>query len=199
MGKRMDTAATIDSGTGLFSKICLSAFDIVVPFECRMCGRRCRRYVPSISEQGIGEIARFLGRDHDELYREYRERFRQNMTTRPESCLFLGRDNRCGIYGHPRRPSVCALYPFSYGGANVEDCPGLREHREILTHLQSGRRILAVYDSSFCPDRTRRPIPDARRPDTWRRFLRANPSPLLQQRFLDCNGMGEHLPFPITH
>ena len=190
----MGTLATIDPGTGLFSKICMEAFDIVVPFECRKCGRRCRRYVPSISEEGIYEIARFLRRPEVDLYREYREHFRQNMTSRPGPCLFLRLDNRCGIYGHPRRPSVCLLYPFSFGGADIEDCPGLDEHREILQLLRSGLRSGAVYDSSFCPDRTRRPVPEAEWTGTWMRFLRANPSRSLQKRFLASNGMEEFHP-----
>jgi len=195
----MGTLAMIDPGKGLFSKICLDDYDIVIPFECRKCGSRCRRYMPFLSEVGVFEIARFLHRPELELYREYRTRFRQNMTSRPVPCLFLRSDNRCGIYGHPRRPSVCILYPFSYGGADVEGCPGLDEHREILRLLQSGRRADSVYDSSFCPDRTRRPIPAVDWPETWARFLRADPSAELQKRFLESNGMEHVCPSPRVH
>jgi Fe-S-cluster containining protein len=186
----MGTQATIDPGQGLFSKICLDGCDIVVPFECRRCGSRCHVYVPSLSEEGILEIARFLDRPGLDLFREYRARFRQSLTTRPAPCPFLGRNNLCGIYGHPRRPAVCTLYPFSYGGSTVEDCPGLEEHREILRLLRAERRVLAVYDSSFCPDRSRRPIPGADWQETWNRFLRAEPSRELQRRFRESNGRG---------
>jgi Fe-S-cluster containining protein len=192
----MGTLATIEPGQGLFSKICLDGCDIVVPFECRRCGTRCRRYVPSISEEGILEIARFLDRPGLELFREYRARFRQGLTSHPAPCPFLERDNLCAIYRHPRRPAVCALYPFSYGGLPVEGCPGLDEHREILRFLQEGRRVSAVYDSAFCPDRTRRPIPGADWNENWTRFLRAGPSRGLRKRFRESNGVAED-PSPL--
>jgi Fe-S-cluster containining protein len=195
----MGIQATIGPGQGLFSKICLDGYDIVVPFECRRCGSRCRVYVPSIPEEGILEIARFLDRPGLDLFREYRIRFLRSLTSRPVPCPFLGRSNLCGIYGHPRRPAVCVLYPFSYGGSEVEGCPGLDEHREILRLLQAGRRVSAVYDSSFCPDRTRRPSPGDEWQETWARFLRADPSADLRKRFVESNGMEAFRPSPRYH
>lgn len=36
-------------------------------------------------------------------------------------CRHLTDDNRCGIYGQPERPQVCAEFPFAQGDIDIVD------------------------------------------------------------------------------
>lgn len=182
----MGRISFIDPKRGLFSKIESPCFDILVPYVCMREGLCCRVYMPFFQERDILEIAHDLHEDEGSLYRAAMLRFRINMTTRPKPCIFLDENNLCRIYRHPLRPDVCRLYPFSFGGG-AEKCSSYREHKRITNLLADLFSTCLVYDSSFCPNRQVRLIPDADWPDILSVFKRGMPHAEIEEKFIAWN------------
>jgi Fe-S-cluster containining protein len=177
---------TIDPKKGLFSKIEGVAWDILVPFVCLKTGGCCSIYMPLIPERNLMQIAHDLRQDESELFSAYMSRFRKNMTSRPEPCIFLDQNNLCRIYEHPLRPAVCRSYPFSYGGG-AEKCPGYREHKRLLSTLVHHTHPCQIYDVSFCPNMEVRRIPDHNWPQILEIFQRGRPFRDMKEKFIEWN------------
>jgi Fe-S-cluster containining protein len=176
----------IDIGKSLFSKIEGTAYDILIPFVCLKTGGCCSVYMPLIPERNLMAIAHDLHQDEDELFDACMSRFRKNMTSHPEPCIFLDQNNLCRIYEHPLRPAVCRLYPFSYGGG-AEKCPSYREHKRIMTLLTHCRPPCQIYDASFCPNRDVRRIPDHDWPEILETFRAGKPFAEMEKKFIEWN------------
>lgn len=182
----MNITDLIDIKNDLFSKIEGGTYDILVPFVCLKTGGCCSVYMPLIPENNLMKIAHDLHQDENELFAAYMVRFRKNMTTHPEPCIFLDENNLCRIYEHPLRPDVCRLYPFSYNGA-AEKCPSYREHKRFLTILIHHRPPCLIYDASFCPNRNMRRIPHGEWPGILEAFRSGGPFAELEKKFIEWN------------
>jgi Fe-S-cluster containining protein len=176
----------IDIKTVLFSKIEGPAYDILVPFVCLKTGGCCSIYMPLIPERDLMEIAHDLHQDEGELFGAYMSCFRKSISTRPEPCIFLDQNNLCRIYEHSLRPSVCRLYPFSYGGG-AERCPSHQQHKRFLSILSRHIPLCQIYDASFCPNLDARRIPDQDWPEILETFRKGRPRPELEKKFIEWN------------
>ncbi len=182
----MGQLSVINQEKGLFSKIEGAEYDILVPFVCLKTGRRCKSYMPGIPERNIMEIAHDLHQDEGDLFAAYMSCFRKSMTSHPEPCIFLDKNNLCRIYEHPLRPAVCRLYPFSFGGAD-KICPGYREHFRLVELLIGRESPCQIYDASFCPNLNLRRIPDQDWPEILETFQASGPSADLEKKFIEWN------------
>lgn len=176
----------IDLKEDLFSKIECLSYDILVPFVCMKTGGCCSIYMPLIPESNLMQIAHDLHRDENELFDAYMSRFRKNITSHPEPCIFLDEYNLCGIYEHQLRPSVCRLYPFSYGGGS-QKCPSYREHNRLLTILADHNAPCQIYDASFCPNTELRRISDQDWSEILEIFQRGRPFREMKEKFIEWN------------
>lgn len=182
----MKQTTAFDPKKDLFSKIETVGYDILVPFVCVKTGGCCSVYMPLIPESNLMQIAHDLHEDPNDLFDACMARFRTNMTTHPEPCIFLDESDLCRIHEHPLRPSVCRLYPFSYGGG-AEKCPSYREHKRFLEILIDHSPPLQIYDASFCPNIEVRRIPDLDWPTILKIFQAGRPFPELEQKFIEWN------------
>jgi Fe-S-cluster containining protein len=177
---------TINPQKDLFSKIEAVAYDILVPFVCVKTGGCCSIYMPLIPERHLMQIAHDLHQDEGELFDAYMSRFRKNMTSHPEPCIFLDQHNLCRIYEHPLRPDVCRLYPFSYEGG-AEKCPSYQEHKRLLKILFQHCPLCQIYDASFCPNLDVRRIPDQDWPEILEIFRAGRPFAEMERKFIEWN------------
>lgn len=182
----MEIKNITDIGKGLFSKIEGVEYDILVPFVCLKTGGCCSVYMPLIPERNLMIIAHDLHQDEGELYNACTSRFRENMTSHPEPCIFLDENNLCRIYEHPLRPAVCRLYPFSYGGGG-DKCPSYQEHKRFLTMLIHHSPPRQIYDASFCPNPDVRRIPDQDWPEILKIFQTGRSFAELEKKFIEWN------------
>ena len=176
----------IDMKKGLFSKIEAVAYDILVPFICLKTGGCCSVYMPLIPERNLMEIAHDLCQDEGELFCAYMSCFRKSITSHPDPCIFLDKNNLCRIYEHPLRPAVCRLYPFSFGGG-AEKCPSYQEHKRFLTILTHHSPPCQIYDASFCPNPDLRRISDHDWPEILETFRAGGPFTELEKKFIEWN------------
>ena len=149
-------------------------------------GGCCSIYMPFIPERDLMQIAHDLHEDEDRLYDACMTRFRRNMTSHPEPCMFLDENNLCRIYEHPLRPWVCRLYPFSYGGG-AEKCPSYQEHKRFLAILSHHSPSCRIYDASFCPNFEVRLVPDRDWPGILNMFQAGGPFAQLERKFIEWN------------
>ncbi len=165
----------------LFTKIEFTDFDLFIPFFCHKCAFCCSTYIPSISHVNLEIIFHHLNLEEREWFASYAACYRKKLTGHPEPCIFL-KEKKCMIYFHPLRPDVCRLYPFSFDKPQIRGCPGYDEHQKIIRLAIGDRAYSDMYDSSFCPERPVRPIPDR----AWCSILRemtlaAIPDSILQE------------------
>ena len=177
----------------LFTKIEFRSCDLLVPFVCLKCGTCCSGYVPRIPAPDLQVIARYIGKPEKTFIEVYREAYRQHLAGHTVRCILHG-NNLCSIYDHPLRPEVCDLYPFSFESGDMR-CPAYREHLYLVRVLTSGRSGFILYDSSFCPNRDRRPVPEPMCPETLHRFFAAGPSLGVVRAFAAINGLS--IPFLV--
>ena len=182
----MDIPTLINTEKELFSKIEFSDYDVLVPFICLRSGRCCRTYMPHVPEKDVLAIARFLHWSEEATFSRYSACFRKCVASHAEPCIFLSRDNLCRIYNHPLRPSVCKLYPFSYESSDVT-CPGYREHHRLIAVLTAFDTPSQIYDSSFYPNLSLRPVPLYKWEDIIDIFRSGKPSPELEHKFIAWN------------
>jgi Fe-S-cluster containining protein len=154
----MEIPTVINTKKDLFSKIEFPDYDVLVPFICLKTGRCCKTYMPHVPEKDMQSFAHFLHWSMEDMFDSYSTCFRKSISSHREPCIFLNKDNRCRIYDHPLRPTVCTLYPFSYGGSD-ESCPGYQEHHRLIIILTTIEIPCQIYDSSFCPNPSLRRIP----------------------------------------
>lgn len=182
----MDIPTLIDTDMELFSKIEFSDYDVLVPFICLKTGRCCKTYMPHIPEKDMLAIARFLRWSEEDTFSRYNACFRKCLASHPEPCIFLNKNSLCQIYNHPLRPSVCMLYPFSYRSSD-ESCPGYKEHQRLIAILTAFDAPSRIYDSSFCPNLSLRPIPSYKWKDIIDIFRSGKPSPESEHKFIAWN------------
>ena len=182
----MDIPTLINTERELFSKIEFSEYDVLVPFICLKNGRCCKTYMPHVPEMDVLAIARFLHWSEEDTFSRYSACFRKCIASHAEPCIFLNENNLCRIYDHPLRPPVCKLYPFSYESSDVR-CPGYQEHRRLVAVLTAFGTPYQIYDSSFCPDLSLRPLPFYKWKDVIDIFRSCNPSPELEHKFIAWN------------
>lgn len=181
----------MEYGGYLFTKIRFADYDVIVPFVCERCGWCCDHYIPRLSERDILRIATDRHWQADEILRQYMEDYDEKVHGHPGRCPFLGTDGLCAIHGHPLRPEVCRLYPFSFLDGD-ERCPSFRDHRRIVAALTRDAGAFELFDSSFCPEIELRPIPNRSWPAIRRRFLEADPPVEAIPPFMAFN----HAPLP---
>ena len=99
--------------------------DVDVIKECSMCGACCRFKRICVTEDEAKQISQYLGVPmsqflHEEMVEICGNVYRQLVLNQnpDESCIFLGRDNRCRIY--PVRPFQCKTYPILFIGSALE-------------------------------------------------------------------------------
>jgi Fe-S-cluster containining protein len=171
----------------LFTKIELPGNDIVVPFICRRCGTCCMTYIPRISAEDLTSISGYLKWPTEDLINRHAEAYLKRLRGKPEPCIFLTDRSLCSIYTHPLRPEVCRLYPFSFGGTDA-DCEAYLEHIRVVAALLMNEKSFEIYDTSFCPNRDFRLIPEAEWPEIIRRLGLSNASEDMISAFLVLNG-----------
>jgi Fe-S-cluster containining protein len=169
----------------LATRIRYERFDLLVPFLCRKCGKRCRTYIPQFTERHMEEISDYLGIPFAVCFRLCRDRRRTGAPGVVSPCPFFSKKDRlCGIY--PLRPDVCRLYPFSFGGGDLS-CPEYRRHVRIVGRMTRGEAVRDVHDPSFCPAEEFRPVPPEETGRMVAKFLRAAHSGDLLREFLLVN------------
>ncbi|HEU18216.1 MAG TPA: YkgJ family cysteine cluster protein [Deltaproteobacteria bacterium] len=169
----------------LFTEICFEHYNVYVPFECRRCGKRCRTYTPRIAEDTLEEIAHYLGKPSYDVRFIYEERYKKRYRSDALPCpFFKGETNECGIY--PLRPECCRLYPFSFGGGDT-NCQAYRRHIRIVSAIKKQDQYRDTYDSSFCPNQRKKPIPGHKWPDILYQFMLMETSYLMILKFIRIN------------
>jgi Fe-S-cluster containining protein len=159
----------------IFTKIELSGHDIVVPFICRKCGTCCMTYIPRLPAEDLITISRYLKWSPEDLIYHHTEVYLKRLRGKPEPCIFLNDQKLCRIYNHPLRPTVCRLYPFSYGGTDA-DCAAYLEHTRVVEVLLMNEKSFEIYYASFCPNPDVRLIPDSKWPEICRTLRLSNAS-----------------------
>lgn len=182
----MEIHTVINTKKELFSKIEFPNYDVLVPFICLKTGRCCKTYMPHVSEKDVLAIAHFLHWSVEDTFNSYSACFRKCVSSHPEPCIFLNKDNLCRIYDHPLRPPVCKLYPFSYESSD-ESCPGYKEHHRLVIVLTTIDTPSQIYDSSFCPSLSLRRIPSHKWDEIIDIFRSGKPSPELEHKFVAWN------------
>jgi Fe-S-cluster containining protein len=173
----------------LFSKIIFKDYDLIIPFVCWRTGKRCRTFMPHISDNDLEEIACYLHKKGEDIQAQYKECIRMKHTATPLPCIFLNRNkNECTIYS--LRPDCCRLYPFSFGGGDP-NCPGYQEHLNMVETMVAGCSDYTVYDSSFYPHEESRSVPAGEWKKLLRKFMGAKPSASMAQAFIDLNHIPE--------
>jgi len=170
----------------LFTKIELPGNDIVVPFICRKCGTCCMTYIPRMPAEDLVTVSRYLKWSPEDLISRHTEVYLKRLRGKPETCIFLNDEKLCRIYKHPLRPDVCRLYPFSFGGTDA-DCSAYCEHTRVTEILLMNEKSFEIYDSSFCPNRDVRLIPDSKWPEICRKLRLSNASREMVRKFLIMN------------
>lgn len=174
----------------IFTKMQFPDFDVYLPFECRMCGVCCSRFMPRFSWTDLLELAIYYGRSEHELFRAYDTAFSRQVRGMQPRCIFM-RGTVCSIYDHPLRPQCCVLFPFSFQYANIRDCPGYDFHIALLRTMLEGEQGYSLYDSSFCPAAPLRAPPARQQEKFWERFVGMRPSPMLIRKYLVINEFQE--------
>ena len=180
----------------IFTKIELPGNDIVVPFICRKCGTCCMTYIPRILTEDLITIAKYLKWSPGDLISLHTDIYLKRLRGKPEPCIFLDNQKLCMIYGHPLRPDVCRLYPFSFGGTDA-DCNAYLEHTRVVEILLKNEKSFEIYDASFCPNRDVRPIPDSKWPEICQSLKLSNASSDMIKAFLILNGSSLRLMEPM--
>lgn len=181
----------------LFSKIIFKDYDLFIPFVCQRTGKRCRTFMPHISDDDLEKIAHYLHKKEEEIQNQYQECIRKKHTATPLPCIFLNSEtNECTIYH--LRPNCCRLYPFSFGGGDP-DCPGYREHLHMVETMVAGCSYYTVYDSSFYPHEEPRPVPLGEWKKLFRKFMAAKPSASMIKLFVDLNHIPEAICEELNH
>lgn len=170
----------------IFTKIQFPDFDVYLPFECRMCGACCRRYMPRFPYRDLLELAIYYGASEQEVFRSYRQSSSAQLKGEGKGCIFT-HGTLCSIYDHRLRPQACILFPFSFHDSNVGDCPGYNLHLKLMGTMLEGEKGYAIFDSSFCPDSPFRAPPESESDKFWGRFIGLKPSPTLVWKYLVIN------------
>ena len=169
----------------LFTKICFDQYDVFVPFECRRCGKRCRTYTPRFSEDTVEEIAHYLHKQPHVVRHLYEERHKTRYHTNALPCPFFNEEkNECSIY--PLRPECCRLYPFSFREGDM-NCPAYRHHIQIVSSIKNLDHFRDTFDSSFCPVRRSKPIPEHKWPEILHHFMLIEKSFQMIWKFIRMN------------
>lgn len=169
----------------LFTEICFEHYNVYVPFECRRCGKRCRTYTPRIPEDTLEEIADYLHKPSHEIRNLYKKRYKMRYHTDALPCPFFNEEtNECGIYH--LRPECCRLYPFSFGGGDT-NCPAYRHHLQIVSAIKKQDNCCNIFDSSFCPNQAKKPIPAHKWPEILHQFMLTETSYLMIWKFIRIN------------
>ncbi len=170
----------------IFTKIQFPDFDLYLPFECRMCGMCCRRYMPRFSYNDLLDLAIYYGSSEQDLFSSYQQAFSHLLKGKETRCIFL-HGTVCSIYDHELRPQACLLFPFSFQYANIQKCDGYDLHNRILHAMLEGENGFSLFDSSFCPKMPFREPPETEQEKFWSRFIAAKPSPALIRKYLVIN------------
>ena len=180
---------TMKKEYALLSNIIFKDYDLFIPFICLRTGKRCQTFMPHISDNDLEQIACYLHKKGEEIQNQYKECIRMKHTATPLPCIFLNKETKeCTIYS--LRPDCCRLYPFSFGGGDL-NCPGYREHLRIVETMVVGSSDYTVYDSSFYPHEDPRSVPVGEWKKLLRKFMDAKPSPSMVQAFIDLNHIPE--------
>jgi Fe-S-cluster containining protein len=175
----------------LFSKIIFKDYDLIIPFVCQKTGKRCKTFMPHISDNDLEEIACYLHKKGEDIHNQYKECSKMKHTATPLPCIFFNKETtECTIY--PLRPNCCRLYPFSFGGGDL-NCTGYREHLRLVETMVAGSSDYTIYDSSFHSHEDPRSVPLGKWKKLLRKFTDAKPSASMIQAFIDLN----HIPRAI--
>lgn len=174
----------------IFTKMQFPDFDVYLPFECRICGACCSRYMPRFSYSDLLEISIYYGRSEHDVFRSYQQASSLQLKVGKARCIFMS-GTVCSIYDHRLRPQSCILFPFSFLYSNVQNCPGYDFHLQILDTMLEGEDEFTLFDSSFCPEAPFRAPPETHREKFWGRFIGFKPSPMLVRKYLVINELQE--------
>ncbi|HVO65458.1 MAG TPA: YkgJ family cysteine cluster protein, partial [Syntrophales bacterium] len=142
---------------------------------------------PRIPTEDLITIAKDLKFSSEGLISLYSNIYLKRLCGKTEPCLFLDNRRLCMIYGHPLRPDVCRLYPFSFGGTDA-DCDAYLEHKRVVEILLADEKSFEIYDASFCPNRNVRLISDSKWPQIHSKLKRLNVTGDMIRAFMILNG-----------
>ena len=147
--------------------------EVLQYFECKRCGKCCRKAFVQVSDEEIASLCKHLHIGFEEFDSEYMDQEAiENYLRRP--CPFL-KGNDCSIY--EQRPNVCRVFPFTETGIS-QTCP-------------MGAKIAAEIERRFPRERLLEEIPIEKRKEIEEDFQRwAN----LTNQLINTNLPNEYLP-----
>ncbi|MFB3925777.1 MAG: YkgJ family cysteine cluster protein [Syntrophales bacterium] len=169
----------------LFRILEFREYDVIVPLICHRCGNCCRKYHPSVEPELLPEIGRILRKPIHEIQSRLREDCEAYHAGSPKDCCFFNpADNTCSI--HEIKPEPCRVFPSpTEAGAGNVDCPGHKEHMNVVNEFLKDGRFLSVRNPSS--SRGARGIPAGERPNIMKKLVKANASENLVRNFIEVN------------
>lgn len=182
----------MDKKDFLFSIIELRRYDVLIPFICQRCGACCRNFAPQIPADDWPKIVQYLNKPQEEIKRQHKECYMRKFTETPADCIFLDGKHHCMIY--PLRPEGCRLYPFTDFGACDRNCPGHGEFHRIVDAFFNSRIYAAMWEpGSYRRKDKLRTVPIREWPKLLRKFMKAQPSNAMVQKFFKINNVPKSL------